>query len=204
MEKVMLKSKNEVADEVMTALAALVKEEKKLANRAFEAKYLRKDLEKREDLLAEVMAKAKALNGTLNESVAAAAAAWAKANETAATIANLTAEKAALVANISALEEELKTAKITAGFAHEALREKQEAEAKQQERVTEEEYSLSRGEDEVTTLTVEETELDEEVNAKVNATKAAKTAYELAANATAKADLAAERDLVEAREPEPK
>ena len=59
---------------------------------------------------------------------------------------------------------------------------------------------------EVTTLTVEETELDEDLNAKLNATKDAKNAYELAANATAKAkaDLAAERDLVEAREPEPK
>jgi len=206
MEKVMLDDKNRVANEVMTALAALVKEEKKLANKAFESKYLRKDLEKREDLLAEVMAKAKALNGTLNESVVAAKAAWAKANTTAELIQNLTAEKAEISANISALGEEQKTAEITAGFAHEALREKQESEAKQQERATKEEYSLSRAEDEVTTLTVEETELDEDLNAKLNATKDAKNAYELAANATAKAkaDLAAERDLVEAREPEPK
>merc|ERR1719395_465292 len=133
------------------------------------------------------MAKAKALNGTLNESVAAAQAAWSKANATAELIANLTAEKAALAANLSTFEEELKTAKITAGFAHEALKEKQDAEAKLQERVTAEEYSLSRAEDEVTTFTVEETELDEELNAKINATKDAKHAYELAANATAKA-----------------
>jgi chromosome segregation ATPase len=205
MEKVMLDDKNRVANEVMTALAALVKEEKKLANKAFEAKYLRKDLEKREDILAEVMAKAKALNGTLNESVAAAQAAWSKANATAELIANLTAEKAALSANLSSFEDELKTAKITAGFAHEALKEKQDAEAKQQERVTAEEYSLSRAEDEVTTFTVEETELDEELNGMINATKDAKHAYELAANATAKAktDLKAERDFTEAREPAP-
>jgi chromosome segregation ATPase len=205
MEKVMLDDKNRVANEVMTALAALVKEEKKLAGRAFEAKYLRKDLEKREDLLAEVMAKAKALNGTLNESVAAAQVAWAKANDTADEIEAITAEKAELAANLTSFEEKLKTAKITAGFAHEALKEKQDAEGEQQERVTEEEYSLSRAEDEVTTLTVEETELDEDLNARINATKDAKHAYELAANATAKAkaDLAAERDLAEAREPAP-
>merc|ERR1719379_258132 len=83
MEKVMLDDKNRVADEVMTAMAALVKEEKKLATTAYEAKFLRKDLEKKEDLLAEVMAKAEALNGTLNESAATAHTAWVKANETA-------------------------------------------------------------------------------------------------------------------------
>ena len=206
MEKVMLDDKNRVADEVMTAMAALVKEEKKLATTAYEAKFLRKDLEKKEDLLAEVMAKAEALNGTLNESAATAHTAWVKANETADKVANLTAEKSELAANITSFREELKTAKITAGFAHEALREKQDSEAKQQERVTSEEYSLSRAEDEVTTLTVEETELDEELDGRINATKDAKHAYELASNATAKAkdDLKAERDLTEAREPEPK
>merc|ERR1719183_478611 len=148
MEKVMLDDKNRVANEVMTALAALVKEEKKLATTAYEAKFLRKDLEKKEDLLAEVMAKAEALNGTLNESAATAHTAWVKANETADKVANLTAEKSELAANITSFREELKTAKITAGFAHEALREKQDSEAKQQERVTSEEYSLSRAEDE--------------------------------------------------------
>ena len=206
MEKVMLDDKNRVADEVMTAMAALVKEEKKLATTAYEAKFLRKDLEKKEDLLAEVMAKAEALNGTLNESAATAHTAWVKANETAEKVANLTAEKSELAANLTSFGEELKTAKITAGFAHEALREKQDSEAKQQERVTSEEYSLSRAEDEVTTLTVEETELDEELDGRINATKDAKHAYELAANATAKAkaDLQAERDLTEAREPDPK
>merc|ERR1719379_680238 len=117
MEKVMLDDKNRVADGVMTALAALVKE---------------------------VKAKAKALNGTLNESIAKAHAAWATANETVETVENLIAEKAELAANLSAFEEELKTAKITAGFAHEALKEKQESEGEQQERVTQEEYSLSR------------------------------------------------------------
>merc|ERR1719271_298436 len=66
-------------EEVMTAMAALVKEEKKLATTAYEAKFLRKDLEKKEDLLAEVMAKAEALNGTLNESAATAHTAWVKA-----------------------------------------------------------------------------------------------------------------------------
>jgi chromosome segregation ATPase len=205
MEKVMLDDKNRVADEVMTALAALVQDEKKLADRVYQSKFLRKDLEKREDLLAEVMAKAEALNGTLNESVAKARAAWATANETAETIENITAEKAALAANLTKFGEERKTAKITAGFAHEALKEKQEAEAKQQGRVTEDEYALSRAEDEVTTLTVEEVEFDEELSAKINGTKSAKHAYEVAANATAraKADLAAERDLAEAREPLP-
>lgn len=153
-----------------------------------------------------MMAKAEALNGTLNESAATAHTAWVKANETADKVANLTAEKSELAANITSFREELKTAKITAGFAHEALREKQDSEAKQQERVTSEEYSLSRAEDEVTTLTVEETELDEELDGRINATKDAKHAYELAANATAqaKADLEAERDLTEAREPDPK
>ena len=49
-------------------------------------------------------------------------------------------------------------------------------------------------------------ELDEELDGRINATKDAKHAYELAANATAqaKADLEAERDLTEAREPDPK
>jgi chromosome segregation ATPase len=205
MDEVMLKSKKGIAEKLMQKLAAIVTREKALAKRLFESKYVRKDLEQDEDRLAEVMAQAEALNETLNASKVNAATHLAKAETVDEEIAMLEAEKKALIGNITESQDELKTARITAGFVHEALTEKQASEKKQQSRVTRSEYRLSEAENEVTTLTVESTELEDEIAAQVNTTDATRREYEAAANATAKAreDLAAERALAEDREPEP-
>jgi len=205
MEEVLRKEQAEIADKLMNNLAALVKKEKALKEKSFNLKFLRKDLGRAEDEKVDVLARAEALNETLGAAKADAKAADDEAEASRDAVEMMESNMTSLGKKITELEEALKTAEVTADFAHEAVREKRQDQHKRGDRVAKVKKDLSYDEKENTNLAVREAKLAEQLES-LNAALADKQhEYNVAQNSTAAAKeaLAAERAIVEGLDPGP-
>merc|ERR1719426_301116 len=205
MKKVLRKETSAKADKILEEEALLVKKEKALADKAFNTKFLKKDLVKAEDDKVAVLAEAEGLNTSFAEAQAEADASADTSGAAHAKVEAMTAEMASLEKHITEQTEAVKTAKVTADFAHEAVRDKQKEEAKRSERVAKVQKDLAYDDDENTRLAIREAKEAEALDALTTKVADKQHDYGVAQNATdsAKTSLSAERAIAEGLDPGP-
>jgi chromosome segregation ATPase len=205
MKEVLRKETSAKADKLMEDLAKVVKKEKALKDKAFDTKFIRKDLRKAEDDKVDVLAKAEGMNTSLTEAKADAEAAEAAADAAALTVSYSEANISALDKNITEMTEAVQTAKVTADHAHSARTDKQAEEADRAERVAKVHKDLQYDDSENTRFAVEEAKLAEDLDALKTKLADAEHDYSVAKNSTdtAKTALSAERELAEGMDPGP-